>query len=139
MNAAAAAATTLVVLALGAGAYVIGSPADARVYRMDQRRVDDLRQLSYAMSAYWTTHKALPPSLDSLPSDGWSSARLRDPETGTAYELTLVQDSTYSLCATFRRASEDDGQAFRDRWFHPAGRQCFALMATAGDTPNPRP
>ena len=135
MNTAALAATTLVVLAVGAGAYVIGSPGEARVLRLDERRVEDLQRLRSGVASYWNSHKALPPVLDSLLPARADSTRLRDPESAVRYEYVPSTDSSFSLCATFRRASEHAQQRLREGWYHEAGRHCYPLMATVGDVP----
>ena len=55
-----------------------------------------------------------------------------DPVTGESYVYRLHHGADYELCATFSRASDNDGPGFGDentRWRHEAGEQCFALSA----------
>jgi hypothetical protein len=115
----------LVVIALGL--YLAGSPAEARVRRFDERRVDDLRTAGYSIDAYWNAHGRLPLRLDSLPGLLESGRGLRDPVTDSAYAYTAGPDSSYQLCATFARASDEEPYSiYSGEWQHPAGRHCFS-------------
>lgn len=59
------AATIVVMLgAIVAGLYVLGSPGHQRDLRLDQRRVDDLAVLSRAIDGYAKLHTTLPADLD---------------------------------------------------------------------------
>lgn len=104
----------------------IGAPSTQRALRGDQRRVQDLYQLSGQISARWKSNgHQLPQHLDEL-----SGATLADPVTRAAYEYHEKAGSQYELCATFSAAS-NKGNATRSSgsWSHPAGRQCFSLDA----------
>jgi hypothetical protein len=109
-----------------AGALVlIGSPAEQREYRMDERRVHDLRLVADGVNVYWTRRGRLPPSLDNLAREfGVASA---DPGTGERYAYRPIADDSYELCATFARDSSTlpGRTAAVDAWSHGRGRQCF--------------
>jgi hypothetical protein len=51
------------------GVTLLDSPAQERLRRLDERRVDDLRDLSYELDFYWTREGTLPPSLEELSSE----------------------------------------------------------------------
>jgi hypothetical protein len=128
-------------LAVGAGLWLTGSPAEQRLLRLDERRVNDLRRIADAVQLYWARNARLPAGLADLTSLG-GPVSTEDPETGVAYEFRPKEPATFELCATFARPSED---VSRDYDFtHPAGRQCFERPAdrrnrTRADVPAPPP
>lgn len=117
------AATIAVISAVVGGIYVAGSPAGQRLLRIDERRVQHLRQLARNINSYWNRNKRLPPELASL-TDGVSVRRIpTDPETKKQYEYRVLDERSYRLCADFLRESQGDSSD--DFWSHAAGRQCF--------------
>lgn len=116
-----------VAAAVGVGLYLAGSPAEARVLRLDARRVDDLQGIQWGIEAWQHAHGRMPEVLDSVTLVGYDRRRV-DPETGVPYRYTVTGDSSYTLCATFTRPSPDP-ERWRDdaRWHHGTGEQCFEL------------
>ena len=126
-----AAAVLVIAAALAAGFYVAGSPTEARERRLDQQRIEDLRDIARAIDAYHHDHPgAIPPNLDTVPSPSGNAVATRDPVTREPYEYQPSGDGRYQLCARFARVYDGDRDA--DFWRHPAGRSCFAF--TARDT-----
>lgn len=116
-------ATVAVLGAVIAGIFVAGSPAEQRLLRIDERRVDHLRELAGDVRAYWHQEHRLPPDLASL-TDGIRVRKIpTDPQTGEQYDYLVRGDRAYRLCAEFRLESEHESRD--DFWFHPAGRVCF--------------
>jgi len=124
---------TVAMLAVAAtGLWILGTPAHQRAQRLDARRVQDLRMLSSNISIYWTLHKELPPDLEHLDA---SPARLRDPQSGIAYEYTIIGNTQYRLCARFqepwpnaaghREPMPAQPVPGNDSWRHAAGKVCF--------------
>ena len=113
------------------GVILLDSPAQERLRRLDKRRVSDLREIVYALDAYWTREGMLPPSLEELSNEERIVRELADPETGAAYEYRVRGDDSYELCAIF--ASEMDVRSrdvpYEHLWSHGPGRQCFQLTA----------
>ena len=129
--------SAVVLLAVGIGLYIIGSPAKARLHALDDRRAGDLLQTSYRISAYWESRAALPPVLDSLDPTGNDSLAYRDPATGAPYQYRVTGESTYELCAEFTYPSEDG--YIVDPWRHPAGTHCFPMRVTTSSPAGSRP
>ena len=119
-------ATVAVVAAVVAGLYVLGTPSEERVFRLDERRVRDLSALAGAVDVYWTRYQRLPDSLDDLRNQMGATVS-PDAGSGSAYEYRVLDGGmAYELCATFERASGGEGRAGSDGfWSHRAGRQCF--------------
>jgi hypothetical protein len=121
----------IVVLVVGAavtaGLMLVGPPSEARLERLDARRVEDLQRLSRLIDVHWAKHGRMPASLDTVASEPRTEA-IRDPVTGQPYEFRATGEKRYELCAAFDRpsplASRGIGQEF---WAHTAGRGCFSL------------
>ncbi|HLW16356.1 MAG TPA: hypothetical protein VKV69_03230, partial [Actinomycetota bacterium] len=108
---------------LGLGFASIGSPSTQRMLRADQKRVQDLYQVSDKIHNLWTSQHKLPEHLDAL-----MGVPLADPITRLPYEYNLKSETSYELCATFAAASADAEGASRARaWAHPAGKHCFPI------------
>jgi fructose-1,6-bisphosphatase/inositol monophosphatase family enzyme len=119
-----AAAIGVVVVAVGAGLYIAGRPSEARLRKLDQRRVQDMSVIAGAVESYASQQKHLPAS---MPDVTWLPQETRrDPVSGQPYEYRATGSSTYELCAAFDRATDLSDEPQRgDRWHHAAGRACF--------------
>jgi hypothetical protein len=120
----------VVAAAIAGGFFLIGPPSEARLHRLDDRRVSDLRELSSAVNVYWTRKRQLPSSLDATMAELYGGRPPVDPDTTEPYGYRAIDGNRYELCAVFDRASQDGAVARGDPfWSHTAGRQCFALDA----------
>ncbi|WP_158885429.1 hypothetical protein [Rhodanobacter sp. L36] len=132
------AASVVMLAAIGAGLFVLGTPAHQRALRIDEQRTSSLRALSFAIGNYWSQHKTLPPDLHEVSQD---AALAKDPMTGVPYAYVPGTANNYRLCAVFDSASETSPvqtaatTLARSRWDHPAGRQCFTFSATSSGIP----
>lgn len=112
-------------LALALG--VLGSPAQQRLIRMDERRERDLSRLTNEVRSYYGLERALPVQLSVLSSQPGSTLATADPVTGAPYEYFVVSPDRFRLCAVFdtdtaakpRRGPRINGFA------HGRGRHCF--------------
>ncbi|HYN07007.1 MAG TPA: hypothetical protein VES67_06430 [Vicinamibacterales bacterium] len=121
----------LVVLVVGAavtaGLVLSGSPSEARIERLDARRVEDLQMLSRLIDVHWAKHGRLPASLDEVTLDP-RGTDARDPVTGQPYAFRPTGEKRYELCAGFdRRSTDASRQPGEEFWAHEAGRGCFPL------------
>lgn len=127
--------------AIALGFAFAGSPLTARQYRMDERRVADLRAIHRTIQEMATkTDKntntvqvigPLPKNLHEVAEykatrAGGRRLDLVDPQTGEDYAYTVTGDKTYELCATFELARERTQDLF---WNHAAGKHCFKFNA----------
>ena len=123
----AAVSVVAVAILLLLGFSYIGAPNRQRALRADEKRVQDLYQLTSALNNRWNSsdHK-LPEHLDEIPN-----AAFADPITRVAYEYHVKEGTQYELCAIFTLPSPNDDSARRaPTWSHPTGRHCFALDAS---------
>ena len=118
----------VVVLATVALAFgVLGSPAQQREIRMDERRERDLSRITSELRSHYALERALPAQLSVLSSQPGSTLATTDPVTGAPYEYSVVAPDRFRLCAVFatdtavepRRGPSIGGFA------HGRGRHCF--------------
>lgn len=120
-------ASIVIVAALAIGLFLLGSPTEERSRRLDEQRVDDLRQLTRAINSSYSNTDSLPGNLANL-VDGRELRLLpTDPETNQNYDYEIVDSETYRLCAEFSRNTDDEDRG--DFWSHAIGRQCFSFKA----------
>jgi len=105
----------------------IGGPGAQRMLRADEKRLQDLYQLSQQIRNRTRSNGNSPPhDLSEL-----SGVAISDPVTRAVYEYHVKEGSKYELCATFSSASRASTATQNpDAWSHPAGRHCFLLDAT---------
>jgi type II secretory pathway pseudopilin PulG len=113
------------IAAVAAGLFVLGSPGEERVRRLDERRVQDLASIAQAIDVYWTRHARLPASIAELRQEPVGDVRYDDPDTNQAYEYRSLGADRYELCAEFARDSRESDGSAAGFWSHRAGRQCF--------------
>ena len=123
-----------VVSSVSYGIYLVGTPAEQRTLKFDQRRVGDLTDISFAVASYWEDTDRLPETLADLQGRQTFIRSAEDPETGEPYEYRVLSEKVYELCAVFNADSASQKRefppAFSDRvWEHSAGRVCFGLEA----------
>ena len=120
--------SAVVALVVVAGFLALGTPRSERGRRLDDARLEDLRNLRFHIKRHFEIAKALPPSLEALPPKGRGGPTLADPETGAPYGYEVVDDSTFRLCAQFDHPTETDpARMAYDPWAHGAGRQCYRV------------
>jgi hypothetical protein len=131
------AAGALVVVTIVAGFFIIGTPWQARLYRYDEQRVNDLQSIQYEIINYWQAKQELPASLGDLSDSIKGYGAPQDPQSGTAYEYRTTSTTAFELCATFNSPTHmgSPEQAVTrpymvgdtsDSWQHGAGRTCFS-------------
>lgn len=119
------------------GFFIIGTPTDARMLRYDSQKVSDLQSIQYEVINRWQQKEALPQTLAELESSTGYFVVPADPQDGMSYTYRVTGPLTFTLCATFNRASADmKGRgAYPDtsygyggpdqNWKHEAGETCF--------------
>ena len=132
--------TLAVVLAVGYGIYIAGSPGGQRLLKFDARRVSDLQNISQTIYTYWEMVEELPEALEDLQgSRSYYVQSILDPATQQPYEYRVLDGNQYQLCAVFATDSSQGEQRvphpFSARvWDHGTGRTCFDLEAQAPGT-----
>jgi hypothetical protein len=127
-------AAAAVIVATVVGAIVlIGTPGEQRQLRMDDRRLDDLRQIEAVARAYRERTGAFPAGLDALAAQPGVALSVADPVTAAPYAYRRLGKGGFSLCAVFATdtASQREGRRYGMdvKWAHGIGRQCFEFSA----------
>ena len=129
------AAIVVVIATLGYSIYLVGTPGQQRDVRLDDRRVDDLRNISQNIDTYFDLNEEMPQSLRDLSGPRFHVRSIEDPDTGLLYEYRVTEGTRYQLCAVFTTDSgdrRDERRSFSERiWDHGVGRTCFQLEARA--------
>ena len=125
-------ASVVVILAVGWGFYLVGSPSARRLERLDDRRLQDLQTIAREIQLMvvnpnkrGTLKEPVPKTLAEAAQRARNErVNPRDPETGEPYGYTRKDETTYELCATFAKPRDWDSRVF---WNHPAGAHCFTI------------
>ena len=130
------AAVVVVVATLGYSVYLVGTPGQQRDVRLDERRVEDLRDISRNIDTYLELNGTMPESLEELRGPRFYVNSIEDPETGARYEYRVFEGTQYELCAVFTTDSTEgrrsESRSFSETvWDHGAGLTCFQLTARA--------
>lgn len=131
---------------------IMGSPKDQRIWRLDNKRIDDLQNIQNQIINYWQQKEKLPLSLLELsnPMNGYLLPMDPEFESGLVYEYTPKDKLSFELCATFkadipkgwREGSYNNGNLYElksdvmvpsypypdginNSWGHGIGRTCF--------------
>ena len=118
------------------GFFVVGTPAQERQRQFDDQRVNDLSMIQGQIFDYWMNKSSVPENLEAL-NDGLGYFTVpTDPETHSAYEYTVTDKASFTLCATFSLPSGAElnpkysepmvpGAGMSQTWMHEAGKTCF--------------
>lgn len=134
--------SAVILVMLVSGFFIVGSPAQQRQIRMDERRVSDLQTIQSQIINYWDLKDKLPAELSQLEDDITGFRVPEDPETGAGYEYSAKGDLQFELCASFNLESTSDSNensriatpyvydvkypaSVSEVWDHGSGRVCF--------------
>jgi hypothetical protein len=136
-------ATALVaVITVVAGFFIIGTPWQARQYRLDEQKLTDLQNIQYQVVYYWQQKQKLPTTLIDLTDSISGYSAPVDSQTGQPYVYQPTGPMSFKLCATFNAAGSQSGAGTYpivpepaglsgangsgvENWQHSAGQQCF--------------
>lgn len=129
-------AIVVVVATLGYSIYLVGTPGQQRDARLDDRRIDDLRNIANNIDTHLRLNDgAMPSGLTDLTGPQYYVQSIEDPETGLPYEYRVVENTDYELCAVFATDGserQEERRLFSESiWVHGVGRTCFELTAKA--------
>jgi hypothetical protein len=127
------------------GFFIVGTPAQARLYRFDAQKVNDLQNIQSQVVSYWQAKRTLPTAITDLNTSLSFGPLPVDPESGESYRYTPTGALSFQLCATFNaqtRANQVPPGVTRpvavpspdllggkgqqaDNWQHGSGQVCF--------------
>ncbi len=127
----------LIVISIVAGFFIVGTPQQARQYRLDEQKVNDLTTLQWQIVSYWQQKQVLPGSLAQLSDPISGFVAPVDPQTGASYRYEKTGSLSFRLCAGFNlesrgtngtnvtRPTEPYSKGIQENWQHGAGEKCF--------------
>jgi hypothetical protein len=129
----------LVAASIIAGFFIVGTPAQARLYQLDERKVSDLTNIQWQIVNYWQQKGTLPLELSNLDDPIANYVVPTDPQTNEPYGYEKTGVRTFKLCAVFNadgprmpqnlpraaRPALDVGEELASNWTHEAGETCF--------------
>ncbi|WP_196778836.1 DUF5671 domain-containing protein [Lysobacter silvisoli] len=122
------ATAAIIVATVVAAIATTGGPAAQRAMRLDQRRVEDLTRIGYAVTHYYNQHQRLPSDLRTLAAQPGMKLSIVDPVTRAPYGYQAGEGKQYRVCASFTTdtaQAEDTRYGLNDDWLHDVGEQCF--------------
>lgn len=120
--------------AIAAGVWVIDSPSQQRLKRLDDARVSHLRTLEIAAGNYWRENDALPPNILALAAQPGMILTYKDPAGGPDYRYRALDATHYELCAQLDTSTAESPQRGNaGEWAHPAGNHCFRRTVSKKD------
>lgn len=133
--------TTLAIVVIIAGFFIVGTPAQARLARFDEQKINDLQNIQGQVVNYWQAKQTLPLALaDLTDSLSYGPLPLTDAQTGQPYAYEATGALSFMLCAEFNAQSRKNQNVYsrlmpampmggkgmmQDNWQHSAGRMCF--------------
>ncbi len=134
-----AAVSFAVLASIIGGFFIVGSPADQRLFRLDQQRVNDLQSIQWQVVNFWQQKEKLPAATAELEDPISGFVVPHDPETKASYTYSAKGPLTFELCATFSAKSVGTERTATAEpaslapvgiegvnWSHGAGETCFS-------------
>ncbi len=127
----------VVAIAIIAGFFIMGSPSQVRLFRLDDQRVSDLQSIQYQVTDYWQSKGKLPATLVDLQDPLRGFIAPKDPATGQDYGYRITKAPySFEVCADFQTDSKTRsttpasaamhlGGADAENWQHVANQTCF--------------
>lgn len=121
-------------LTVAAGFFIIGSPTDIRLMRLDEQKTNDLSNIQWQVVNYWQQKETLPPTLKEAADPFSGNVIPVDPQSGQAYGYSITGPRSFKLCAVFNRESLAVNQygmtypakeGVDENWKHGTGETCF--------------
>lgn len=125
---------------IGAGFFIVGTPAEARLSRFDAQKVSDLQNIQSQIIGFYQAKQKLPGVITDLNNSLAYGPLPTDPQSGEPYEYQPGEGLSFKLCAAFNVASRGNQimyaepmrampingkMAPADNWQHGAGNVCF--------------
>lgn len=134
------AVVSIVMVGIVSGFFVVGTPQNQRLVRLDERRVSDLQNIQWQIINYWQRKESLPSDLSNLVDPIGGFVVPVDPATGWQYGYKVLGDLEFELCTVFNASSLEMGlenqrlakpvpvggtDELYNVWNHKEGEACF--------------
>lgn len=122
----------VVAAAVVASFFLVGSPANTRLQKLDEKKVNDLSSIQSEIINYWQQKSRLPADLGELDNNLNYFTVPQDTENDKDYIYEILGQYEFKLCADF--STENNTESLYDRpviygmeskWTHGKGQVCF--------------
>lgn len=124
----------LAIIGLVSAVFMISSPKEVRLQKLDRDKVDFMQNLTYEIDSYYRFNEDLPATLEEVtdnPTYGYMTKTNDQVYQVITYNVIDGEKGKYSLCATFEASSRNENRYYYDhQWNHEAGYQCFDLKVS---------
>jgi len=126
----------VIIVSIITGFFIVGSPSKQRLYKFDERRINDLQMIQGEIINQWIQKEKLPVVLDDLKNSISGFSPPKDPETNADYEYNILSNISFELCAVFKtkgistsrtevRTPVPYYEPYNQNWEHGIGKVCF--------------
>lgn len=122
----------IVLIAIVAGFFILGTPQELRRLKQDAIRVQDLQNIQWQVVNFWQQKEILPANLEALKDPIAGVSIPVDPKTGESYTYEKSGTMSFKLCASFELAgglnpslARPVDMSAQDDWQHEAGQVCY--------------
>lgn len=131
----------LLVAVIASGFLILGSPAQVRLSRFDDQKVNDLQNIQWQIVNYWQQKQKLPIALSDLSDSISGFIAPADPQSSEPYMYEVTGKLSFKLCATFNAESRVNARENarvpepaglkggmgieQSTWQHKSGEVCF--------------
>ena len=123
----------LVVATIVSGFFILGTPGQARLVRIDENKVQNLQMIQSQIVSYWQAKQTLPQSLEDLNDSISGFSAPTDPQSHQPYVYEVTGTYSFRLCADFNGPSQAGADSYarpydmegQDNWSHTVGYTCF--------------
>lgn len=130
---------SVVLIAIIASFFLIGSPGQQRMKRFDEQRSSNLQTLERAIIQEWEENSALPETIDVIKDELYNREVVTDPETSEPYIYRQEEANQFTLCAVFALEAENDRLYLDTKtdyierlngsyYTHTAGENCYTVI-----------
>ncbi len=125
--------SVIVLAAIIAGFFIVGSPAQQRDQRFDELRISHLQSIEGQIISYWQSEDKLPTTLQDITQKFPGFIVEKDPETNQSYDYHITGQLSFELCGNFATDANDPKYMrgyptypYGHSWDHAIGNQCFS-------------
>lgn len=132
--------STVVLVVIVGGFFIIGSPQTQRFMRLDQEKINDLSRIQWQVVDFYQKKERLPKTLRELKDPLTVFILPKDSQTGKEYKYMLKEGLSFYICANFNKESRGYGKeqirrtvpkssfgygSDSENWIHGEGETCF--------------
>lgn len=141
------ASLSLVLVVLFSAFFLVESPKEARLMKIDNQNIERLNNVEMAIQEYFNLNENLPENLQILTESSSIFIRndyINNIETQKIFDYEILEDKKYQLCTDFNLSNKENSGDNRyaylsSSWLHDSGYFCFQRAIFDYDSKAPFP